>query len=264
MNKAIILDISGKEKERIDLPKIFSSNIRKDIVYKVLETKKNKQPYSPSPVGGKQASASGKMRHRRHVWQTHYGKGMSRIPRKVMSRRGTQFNWVGAEIPSTVGGRRAHPPKVISMINTRKINKKELKIAFSSAISATASERLVMKKYESINSEKLKNLPLIVESKISNLKTKEILNSLRSILGDKIFNVAIKKRKVRAGIGKMRGRKYKKNAGLLLVIGENENLKNSLVDVVSVKNLNVTNLANGGLGRLVIYTENAVKYLENK
>ncbi len=123
--KAEILDINGKKSKSIDLPRFFSNKIREDVVSKVLEAKKSWQPYSPSLVGGKQHAASGKMRHRRHVWQTHYGKGMSRIPRKVMSRKGNQFNWVGAEVSSTRGGRRAHPPKVISLLNLKKINKKE-------------------------------------------------------------------------------------------------------------------------------------------
>src|SRR3989344_6819233 len=98
--KSSIFNVNGVEKNKIELPSIFSQQIREDIVAKVIEARKIKQPYSPSPVGGKQHSASGKMRHRRHVWQTHYGRGMSRIPRKVMSRSGTQFRWEGAEISS--------------------------------------------------------------------------------------------------------------------------------------------------------------------
>jgi len=91
---------------------------------KFWKQKKSQQPYAPSPVAGKQHSASGKIRHRRHVWKSHYGQGISRIPRKSVSRRGDRFNWIGAEISSTRGGRRAHPPKILSMINTKKITKK--------------------------------------------------------------------------------------------------------------------------------------------
>ena len=142
--KTKILDINGKEKGTIEMPKCFSQEIRRDIISKVLETKKNKQPYGPSPVAGKQHSASGKIVHRRHVWKSGYGRGRSRVPRKVMSRRGSQFNWVGAEVSAMRGGRRAHPPKVLSMFNIKKINKKELKIAFISSISATANEKEVV------------------------------------------------------------------------------------------------------------------------
>ena len=262
--KTTLYDFNGKEKGKIDLPKSFSSEIRADIVSKAIETKKTKQPYSPSPVAGKQYSAMGKMRHRRHVWQTSYGRGMSRVPRKVMSNRGTQFNWVGAEAAGTRGGRRAHPPKVIGMINTKKINKKELGIALLSALSATASKKYLMKKYSSIKEVKVENLPFVVESKISNLKTKELLQTLKNILGQDLFGISIRNRKVRSGKGKMRGRKYKKNSGLLLVFGEKEKIKTNIVDVVEARKLSVNDLADGGLGRITIYTEQAIKEIGEK
>src|SRR3989344_2190948 len=134
--KASVLDINGKEKSKMDLPMVFSEKVREDIVFKVIEAKKRTQPYAPNPLAGNYA-ASGKMSHRRHTWQGHYGKGMSRIPRKVMSRRGTQFNWVGADIPGARGGRRAHPPKILSMLKEKKVNKKELRFAINSLISAS-------------------------------------------------------------------------------------------------------------------------------
>ncbi|MEK6913996.1 MAG: 50S ribosomal protein L4 [Nanoarchaeota archaeon] len=259
--KSKILDINGKEKGNIELPKFFSEFVREDIVAKVLEAKKMKQPYSPSPVAGKQNSASGNIQHTRNVWKTMQGKGISRVPRKIMSRRGSQFNWVGAEIPNARGGRRAHPPKIESMINTKKINKKELEVALRSALSATANEKIVSEKYERLNGKKLSGLPFVVEPKLLSLNIKELVLSLEKILGKDLFEVAIKKRKVRSGIGKLRGRKYKKNAGLLLVIGDKEKLKTNIIDVKMVKSLNVTDLAAGGAGRLTIYTEQAVKEL---
>ena len=262
--KAKILDIQGKEKGNIDLPKCFSEKIREDIVAKVLEVKKTQQPYSPSPVGGKQHSASGKIRHLRHVWKSGYGRGRSRIPRKIMSRRGSQFNWVGAEVPNVRGGRRAHPPKILSMMNFKKINKKEMKIALVSALSATTNLEIISKKYSRLNNKKISELPLIVETKISSLKTKDLISSLKKILGKELFEIAIKKKKVRSGKGKMRGRKYKSSAGMLLVIGENEKLKTNAFDVKNVKSLSVVDLAKGGLGRLTIYTEDAIKNLGEK
>ena len=49
-------------------------------------------------------------------------------------------------------------------------------------------------------------LPIIVESKITGLKTKEVLSSLKKILGN-LYSVALQKKKVRSGKGKSRGRK---------------------------------------------------------
>lgn len=255
--KTKIYSITGEKGKEIDLPKFFSEKIRADLIWKVLEAKKTKQPYAPSPVAGKQHSASGVINHRRHVWKTHYGMGISRIPRKITSRRGTRFNWIGAEIPSVRGGRRAHPPKVEGMINTKKINKKEEKIALIGAISATANQKVIEKKYSSLEGKKI-DAPFIVEGKITSLKSKEIKESLKKILGDASL-VAFSEKKVRAGKGKMRGRKYKKNAGALLVVGKNEKIKTKIVDVKSAETVGITDLAKGGEGRLVVYTENAIK-----
>lgn len=262
--KAKILDIKGKEKRNVDLPKCFSQKIREDIVAKVLESKKSEQPFAPSPVAGRQHSASGILVHRRHVWKSQYGRGMSRIPRKTMSRRGSQFNWVGAEIPFAVGGRRAHAPKVIARINTLKINKKELKMAIESALSATVNEKIVAKKYSKLEGKKISNLPLIIEDKLLSLKTKEFISSLKNILGKELIEVALKKKVVRKGKGKSRGRKYKSNAGLLLVVGNDEKIKTNVVDVSKVNMLSVIDLAKGGIGRLTIYTEKAIKDLGEK
>jgi len=260
--EAKILDIQGKEKGSIELPSCFSQPVREDIVIKILEAKKSRQPYAPSPVTGKQHSAKGKIVHRRHVWKSGYGRGRSRVPKKIFSRKGSQFNWETAEVPFARGGMRAHPPKIWGIINTSKLNKKELKLAFASALSATADEKQVVKKYKSIS--KIKDLPFIVEGKITSLKTKEILAGLKKILGEGLFNVAVKKKAVRAGKGKLRGRKYKRNAGMILVVGDKENLKTGMFDVQKVKSLGVNDLAQGGLGRLTIYTENAIKELGKK
>jgi len=261
--KTKILDINGKEKTSIDLPKCFSAEIRKDVVAKVLEAKKTQQPYGPSPIAGNR-SASGNIKHRRHVWKSHYGKGISRIPRMSVSRRGDRFNWIGAVIPSARGGRRAHPPKVLSMINTKKINKKELRIALMSAISATANEKEIVNKYATLKNKKIGNAPFIVEAKLISLKAKELISSLKKILGKDLFELALQKKSVRAGKGKSRGRKYKSNAGLLLVVGEKENLRTNAFDVVDAKSLGVTDLAKGGVGRLTIYTEGAINELGEK
>lgn len=262
--KANVLDLNGKKIRQIELPKCFSEKVREDIILNVLEAKKMNQPYAPSPVAGKQHSASGITVHRRHVWKSGYGKGMSRIPRKIMLRRGSQFQQVGAEVPNVRGGRRAHPPKAVSMINTKRINKKELKIALISAISATANSKIISKKYERLHGEKIGEIPFIVESKISQLKTKELLSSLKKILGEKVFSIIVIKKEIRSGRGKRRGRKYKKNAGLLIVIGEKEKINGGIFDVIKTKNLSVNDLAKGGAGRITLYTEEAIKEIENK
>lgn len=262
--KTDVLSIDGKKTKTIELPEAFSKNVREDLIARVLEAKKNRQPYSPFFMAGRQHSASGRIVHRRHVWRSGYGRGRSRVPRKTMSRSGSQFNWIAAEIPFAVGGRRAHPPKVLSMLNKARINKKEMKLAFESALSATANEKIVSRKYERMQGEKINGLPFVVDSKIASLKTKDFLSSLKKILGEKLFDVAIKVRSIRSGKGKSRGRRYKSTAGALVLLGKGEKMNVGVIDFKTTDNVSVADLARGGAGRIVIYTEKAINDLKEK
>jgi len=256
--KAKILNQEGTKE--IELPKCFSSSIRKDICQKCYEIEKKYSPYAPYLLAGKQYSASGKIRHARRKWKTSYGKGISRVPRKIFWRRGTQFYWQGATVTQAVGGRRAHPPRVEHFFKKLKINKKEKLIAINSALACTSSSEWLKKRYSSLKDKKLSlDLPLIISSSLLKLKTKDFFSFLKGILGD-VYEIAIKKKKVRAGKGKFRGRKYKESRGLLLVIGNSEEKKISQIDVKKVSELAIEDLY--PLGRLVIYTENAIKDLE--
>lgn len=257
--------IDGKKGKEITLPICFNETVRIDLIQKIVEAKKIKQPYAPSPTAGNSYSASGKLKHHRKVWKSQYGRGMSRIPRKTMSVRGSQFNWVGATVPNTRGGRRAHPPKILSMIGLARINKKELKLAIMSALSATGIGKFIKKRYASLEDKKMQDVPFVVETKMISLKYKEFLNSLKIILGEDLFSLALKKKEVRSGKGKLRGRKYKSNLGFLMVIGNKEKLKMSGFDIVQVKKLGINDLAKGGKpGRLAVYTEEAIKDLGEK
>ncbi|HKL23336.1 MAG TPA: 50S ribosomal protein L4 [Candidatus Nanoarchaeia archaeon] len=262
--KTKLYAIDGKKGKEITLPSFFSETVRKNLIQKIIEAKKTQQPYSPNPVAGQQYSASGKLKHHRKVWKSQYGRGISRIPRKIMTRKGSQFHWVGATSPNTRGGRRAHPPKIISLFGLPRINKKEMKLAMKSALSATVSPEWVSKRYASLEGIKIDNLPLIVESKIVELKTKDLLSTLKKILGENLFDLAIRQKTIRSGRGKLRGRKYKSNLGVLLVVGNDEKLKTTAFDVKTVKALGINDLANGAPGRLTIYTEKAIKDLEEK
>ncbi|MEK6890638.1 MAG: 50S ribosomal protein L4 [Nanoarchaeota archaeon] len=258
--KAEILSINGEKIKEIELPKVFSEKIRQDIVQKVFETEKRIQAYSPAPMAGRQHSASGTIRHIRHKWRTAYGKGISRVPRKTMWRRGTQFYWIGAEISSTRGGRRAHGPKLAHFNIEKKINKKEKQLALRSAISSTINSKILADRYSRVDEKNVKKLPFIIESKITSIKTKDLLVGLKKILGN-LFEVSKKEKTLRAGKGKLRGRKYKRSQGLLMVTGNEENLNVKIFDVKKVKDLRVSDLY--PLGRVTVYTEKAIKDLES-
>jgi len=256
--KIQILNTEGKKTKEITT-KLFEEPIREDIICKVAESEKMWQAHSNTHRAGMDRSASGNTSKRRHVWKSDRGKGLARLPRKIFWRRGTQFNWEAAIVPGTRGGRRAHPPK--SSLNDKKINKKELKKALLSSLSYVSSVEAVSKKYSSLKDKKVEqNLPLVVESKIIQLKTKDFLSSLKKILGN-LHDVAIQEKAIRPGIGKLRGRKYKKNAGLLFVVGNKEEKKIKGIEIIQVKDLIVSDLASNG-ARLTLFSEQGLSDLE--
>jgi len=254
--KAKLLDKTGKEKGTVDLPKNFSAKIREDVLAKVYETQKleTTQEYGAMKGAGAGYSASGIVRHRRHAWKSAYGKGMARVPRKIMSRNGASFNWVGATVSSARGGRQPHAPKSEKNL-FKKVNKKEQLIAFNSALTATLDTNSIEKKY------RLKaNSGFIFTDEILKLKTKEFIELLKKVFGTDAYNKFEKKRTVRAGRGKTRGRKYKSNAGLLIVIASEENMNRKGFEIVKVNELKVKDLSpNGEPGRFACFTEKATK-----
>ncbi len=259
--KADVLNAEGKKVREIELPLCFSAPIREDLVQKCVEALKRKQPYAPYEMAGKQASASGKIRHGRRKWRTAYGKGISRVPRKIMWRRGDQFYWIAAEISSARKGRRSHPPQILSMIQKKKINKKEMVLALRSALSATAHANYLKRRYGSLEEVKVK-LPLIVEN-LSQKKNKDLGKFLENVLGN-LAPLAFKEKSVRAGRGKLRGRKYKKTLGALIVVGSGEGVRMKGVDIKPAKTVGLEDLAKGALGRLTIYTEKAIQELAGR
>jgi len=253
--KAKLFDKNGKVKGDVNLPKCFSSRIRADILLKVFEAQKGSfaQVYGAKEGAGAQYSASGISKKKRHDWKGTYGKGISRVPRKIMSRSGASFNWIGATVASTRGGRRPHAP--MSEKNLfKKINKKELLIALRSTLVGTFDAKSLEKKFG-----RKMEVGGVFDSGILEVKTGDFVKAMKEVFGDSYSSV-LKTKSIRAGIGKMRGRKYKSNAGLLFVVGNEEKMKRKGIEIVHVKDLAVKDLApNGVAGRLVCYSEKAVE-----
>ena len=252
--KAKLFDKSGVEKGSIDLPKNFGSKIRTDILARVFDAQRGLylQAYGSMEGAGAGYSASGISIKARHKWKGTYGKSISRVPRKIMSRHGASFNWVGATTANARGGRKPHAPRSEKVL-IKKVNKKELLIAFNSALAGTMDEKSLEKKFG-----KRIESGFVFSSEILTTKTKDFVSVMEKIFGKDLK--VLKEKSIRAGIGKMRGRKYKSNAGLLFVVGNEESMKRKGIDVVSVKDLTVKDLSpNGEPGRLVCYTENAIK-----
>lgn len=253
--KSTLYSTTGEKKGDINLPSVFSSMVREDLAAKYFETEKFRvrQPYSNYEEAGRRHSASGTISHRRHEWKGHYGKGISRVPRKAMSRRGVSFFWIGAEVSNTRGGRSIHAP--VGVYAYRKINKKERSLAMNSAFAATAHMQWIMKRYSTL--ESINVAPAVVES--LPVKTKDLISLLQKIFAN-ASHLLFKTKSSRAGKGKRRGRKYKSNAGALIVVGKEEKTQFSGIDVMKHEDVTIADLY--PLGRIVIYTKKALEEMK--
>jgi len=248
---AKIFNLEGKAVGKIDLPPVFSTPLRPDVIKRaVLSLQSSRiQPQGRDPMAGKRTTAESR----------GTGSGNARIPRRK-SGAGK-----GAFAPGTVSGRQAHPPLAEKII-LKKISKKEKKLALFSAIAATGSKELVAKRGHSIVD--VPQIPLVVTSELEELKkTKDVEETLiRLGVLSELFR-AKESRNVRAGKGKSRGRKMKKASGPLIVISEDKGIAEAArnlsgVDVAVVTNLNPEILAPGTLpGRLTLWTSNAIEKL---
>ncbi len=264
--KLKILDKNGKEKGNITLAGYFNEPLRQDLIQRAVLSlqSKRRQPYGSDPEAGKRHSTL--IYKRRRKYRGCYGHGISRVPRKILSRRGTRMFWVGAFAPGTVGGRRAHPPKA-EKIWEQKINKKENKKAFLSALAATLNKKLAEQRSHIVPEK----YPFIITDDFEKVsKTKEIKSSLISLGFEKELE-RTKERKIRAGKGKRRGRKYKKNKSLLIVVSGKDSLLKKYgknipgVDIADALSLNTEDLAPGANpGRVTLYTESSIDVLDKR
>lgn len=263
--KADIVSLTGSKKGEIELPKQFSEKIDLTLIKRAVQAIQSAgtQNSYPKPEAGRDNTAEYK--GNRHKPQQHrtINIGHARKPR-LKNRRSIVAGQV-AGIPATVGGPKAHPPKS-NKIWEEKINKKEKRKATNSAIAATGSEELVKGRGHKYK-EGIK-FPIIIEGGLENLdKTKEVRKAFQEIGVWVDVEKAIAKRQIRPGIGKKRGRMYKKRKSVLIVAGNTEKIYKGArnlegVDIISVNDLNANLLAPGTLpGRLTLWSENAIKEL---
>lgn len=259
-----IVDSTNKQVGKKKLPSQFEEKVRPDLIKRAVFAVQShkRQPYGSSPLAGFRHSV--RISKRRRAYRGSYGLGISRTPRKIMARRGTRMTWTGAFVPYAVGGRRAHPPKAEKKWS-EKINKKERRKAIRSAVTATMLPELVKNRHNVP-----KDYPFLISKKLENMdKTKTVLTALKAIgLSEELDRVKL--RKVRAGKGKLRGRKYKKKKGPLIVVSKECKLSKAAkniqgVEVVDVKHINAELLAPGAVpGRLTLWSEAAIDVMEKE
>lgn len=255
MKKFKVYSLEGEVVDEIDLPEIFNEQFRPDLIKRAVISSQTAriQPWGSNPMAGKRNTAE----------SFGAGRGVAMVRRIKGSRHPAASK--AAFAPQTVGGRRAHPPRPEKVLH-EKINRKERRFAIRSAIAATTDETLVEKRGHEI--ENVPQLPIIVDDELAKVKktkeTREIFKKLGII--DDIVR-AKNGKKIRAGKGTMRGRKYKSPKGPLIVVGEDKGISLGArnhpgVDVVVVDNLNAELLAPGTHpGRLTVFTKSAIEKL---
>jgi len=248
MAQTNVYSVNGEVSGTIDVPEVFSSEYRPDVIKKAIlaAAANRRQPYGPNERSG--------MRHSVSTWGK--GRGVARVQRLKAGRRAT-------ESPNNVTGRRAHPPRP-ERIWEQKINKKELKLARYSAIAATGCADCVRERGHQFDDSV--SFPIVIEDEFQNIASTAEINDIFDSIGIG-YDVERAKEgtKIRAGRGKMRNRRYRTPVSILVVVSEREapvfkgakNLPG--VDVETVDTLNASILAPGGdAGRLTIYTRSAI------
>jgi len=243
--QATVHGLDGDDSGSVDLPEVFETEYRPDLIRRaVLAAQANrKQRYGADEYAGMRTPAE----------SMGSGRGMAHVPRS---------NGRGARVPQAVGGRRAHPPKA-EKDRGMSLNRKERKQAVRSAVAATADADLVAERGHRFDPDLA--LPLVVDDSFEDLvKTKEVVSFLEAVGVHADVERAEDGRKVRAGRGKLRGRKYREPKSVLFVTsaeaGPSKAARNLAgADVATGTEVNAEDLAPGThAGRLAVWTESAL------
>ncbi|MEM5814341.1 MAG: 50S ribosomal protein L4 [Candidatus Aenigmatarchaeota archaeon] len=256
-----IIALNGASKGETKLPAIFQASYRPDLIQRAVVAAQSarRQPYGRDPLAGKRTSAD---------YYGVKGKRGSMKNREIARGKRSRGGNPGQELrsrftPQSRGGRKAHPPRPEKTF-ALKMNRKEAGIALASAIAATASPELVKARGHRLDWARV---PIIAENAVEGLKkAKDVEAFLRALKLDTELERAAQ-RKLRAGRGKMRGRKYRARKSVLFIISEDRGIGKAArnlpgVDVASLDSLTVECLAPGGAaGRLAVWSEDAIKKL---
>ncbi|KAI9803797.1 MAG: hypothetical protein M1825_001677 [Sarcosagium campestre] len=244
------------------LPAVFKSPIRPDIVQSVHTgmAKNKRQPYAVSEKAGEQTSAES--------WGT--GRAVARIPR--VSGGGTHRAGQAAFGNQCRSGRMFAPTKVWRKWH-QKINLGQKRFATSSALAASSVPALLLARGHQIST--VPEVPLVVSSTAfagaAIAKTSAALALLKTVGAGPDIDKARNSRKIRAGKGKLRGRRHRQRRGPLVVYNPTEDGKELVkafrnlpgVETSSVFALNLLQLAPGGhLGRFIVWTSAAFTALD--
>lgn len=254
---ANVLDIKGEPSKEIDVPAVFFTPLRPDLVSRAfwIVHSHGIQPYGRDPNAGERTSAES--------GHPPTGRGISRIPR-VKGERSPRAGQA-AGVASVVGGRLPHPPRSEKAIY-RKINRKEKRLALQTAIAFTGDAAAVAWRGHRVAALKF---PLVVSDDIETIfKTSQLESFFQKVgLSDELKRLygGVKRR---SGKPRMRGRSYSERIGPLIVVSNDRGVGKAAdaipgAKVVTVESLSVLDLAPSGVaGRLTFWTESSLDALK--
>jgi large subunit ribosomal protein L4e len=204
--KIPVLSITNEKIDEIDLPKIFETPIKPEVVRRAVIAQQSHdfQPQGRDPLAGKRNTALSR----------GTGHGQARLPRLKQSGK-ADF------AVQAVGGHLSTPP-MSEKVTVKRINKKERRLAIRSGIAATANKEVVAARGHHI--EGVAQLPLVIDDAIEDVqKTKEVEDIFTKI-GVWADVKRADRKGVRAGRGNMRGRGKKTGKGPLIVVSEDKGI----------------------------------------
>jgi len=248
-------DTPSEKAETVPMPHVLMSPLRPDLVrYIHTNVSKNKRQAISvgAKVGYETAAAS---------WGT--GRAVARVPRAPGG--GTHRAGQGTFGNMCRGGGMFNPTKTWRRWH-RRVNVTQKRHAVATALAASALPPLVMARGHRIG--EVAELPLVVSDGVESMtKTKQAVETLKKLgCGEELQRV-LDSKKVRAGKGKMRNRRYTMRRGPLVVYNEDNGIVRAMrnipgVETACVTRLNLLSLAPGGsFGRFVIWTQGAFKKL---
>jgi len=246
-------DNPSEKSGTVAMPVAMTTPLRPDLVrYIHMNVAKNKRQ-------GQAVTAKAGYETAAESWGT--GRAVARIPR--VPGGGTHRAGQAAFGNMCRGGGMFCPTKTWRRWH-RRVNVTQKRHAVVSALAASALPPLVMARGHRVG--EVSELPLVISSGAEAIqKTKQALEMLKKLGCEEELTRVLDSKKIRAGKGKMRNRRYVMRRGPLVVYSEDNGIVRAIrnipgVETACVDRLNLLQLAPGGnFGRFIIWTEGAFK-----
>jgi len=248
---------NGEAAGQVTLPAVFKAPIRPDVVNFVHTNmaKNARQAYAVHKHAGHQTSAES--------WGV--GRAVARIPR--VRGGGTHRSGQGAFGNMCRGGRMFAPTKTWRRWH-RPINQNQRRYAVCSALAASALPALVMARGHRVDG--VNEVPCVSTDAIESItKTKAATELLQKLGAFDDVQKCKDSKKIRAGKGKMRNRRFRMRRGPLIIYNSDNGISQAFrnlpgVETISVERLNLLKLAPGGhLGRFCVWSQSAFEKLDS-